>query len=167
MVIDVLVAIFVGVLTYIDTKRGFFRALVDMIGVIIAFKITIFLHPKFSLWFVNTLHFSPKISALISCLFLFFGIFGLFFGIGAVIYSMTLLTLAPVFEEIFSAICAFITACGILRFILILIVSLSANEALKSAIHNSLFAEELLTLSWYHFIMKKLEPLTNPGKLYL
>lgn len=160
--------IFIGLsIIILDFRRGFFRAVVDMIGVIVAFKLVFFLYPKITPWFVNTLHFSPKTGTIISCVLIFFGTSGIFFAIGAVIYSMTLLTLADVFEEIFSIVCAIITAATILRFILILVLSVSSNEAIKSAIFNSLFGEQLVSLSWYHSIMDKLKPLTSPGELYL
>lgn len=165
--LDVVLIVIIGVITYFEAKRGFLRSLVDMVGTIMAFKLTIFLYPKTTLWLVKTLHFSGNIATVISCIFLFFGISCFFFIIGAAVYSITLLTLAPVFEEIFAAVCAFVSSCTILRFVLILTVSITTNKAIKAAIDNSLFAEQLLTLSWYHFIMKKLEPLTNPGEIYL
>jgi uncharacterized membrane protein required for colicin V production len=159
--------IFIGLaITILDFRRGFFRAVVDMLGVIVAFKLVFFLYPKITPWFINTLHFSAKTGTIISCILIFFGISGIIFAIGAIIYSTTLLTLAPVFEEIFSGICAFITAATILRFILILVLSVSSNEEIKTAINNSLLGEQLVSLSWYHSIMDKLKPLTNPGELY-
>lgn len=162
--IDGLIIFFVVFLVIIERKRGFFRALIDVVAVVMATKLTRWSLSPASTFFER--FFSEQSAGIVGAmvLFLFFG--AVIFIVGNVIYRLTLLTIGDPFEDIFAIVFGLVAACGIVHLFLLIAMTFG-SPATQEAIKNSLLGEPLYSFGFYFWLAEKLRPLTDPGKLYL
>lgn len=166
--IDIPVILFMVGIAVLEVKRGFFRSIVDMFGAILALKAASAWHTPFAQFLANKLSFSPFWADLIGTIFIFLFVGGVIFALGVIFHAMTLLSIGDPFEQILPLIFSLICSGTIVRFILLVILSFTANEAVQAFIHNSWLGvgEQLVSLSYYQWVMEKLEPLMHPGPIY-
>lgn len=164
--IDGPIIFLMGVIAVLEVKRGFFRSIIDMFGAILALKAASAWHTPFAQFLVSKLSFSPLRADLIGTIFIFLFVGGIIFALGSIFYAMTLLNIGDPFEQILPLIFSLICGGTIVRFILLVILSFTASEAVQAFIHNSWLGEQLVTLSYYQWVMEKLEPLMHPGPMY-
>jgi len=166
--IDIPVILFMVGIAVLEVKRGFFRSIVDMFGAILALKAASAWHIPFAQFLTNKLSFSPLWADLIGTIFIFLFVGGVIFALGVITYAMTLLNIGDPFEQILSFIFSLICSGTLVRFILLMISSFPTSEGVQAFIHNSWLglSEQLITLSYYQWVMEQLEPLMHPGPIY-
>ncbi len=160
----IFVLVLAGVL---EMRRGTMLASFDLTGSIFGFSAAQFWYMGFGIFLKNALGLSPTASTIMAALLIWLFVFFIFFGIGFVVHGMTLLTLGDPFESIVGFIFGALSSGTLLRFILILVMSFTQNQGIKDAITDSWIGNELYTLSTYNYYMQQLEPLRNPGEIYI
>lgn len=166
----IFVLVLVGVL---EMRRGTMLASFDLTGSIFGFSAAQFWYMGFGMFLKNTLGLSPAASTITAALLIWLFVFFIFFGIGFVAHGMTLLTLGDPFESIVGFIFGAFASGTLLRFILILVMSFTqtpqgvCTSSMCEAVKDSWLGNELYTLSTYNYYMQQLEPLRNPGEIYI
>lgn len=150
---------------YVEVRRGFFCSFTDFCGMMLGLRVFYSAWPWLTKWFYG-LGLSKQAAFVLGSLTSFLPIVILMITAGWVVHNMTLISLGDVFEQILATVAALSAFLVLARFGLIVLGGLG-NKAIQEAILNSLIGRELYTLETVRYFLQKLEPLTNPGEIYI